>query len=102
LRFFKDLFKRQPYRRYREEEDRLRRLVGQILSIIAVVMGFYYLIWHLHYINWSIWYISVPFFLAEVTGWLLFTFFALISWYPRYHDLQGLTPESRCVRHYLR
>ena len=93
MRFFKDLFNRLPYRRYGEKEDRLRRLVGQILSIIAVVMGFYYLIWHLHYINWSIWYISVPFFLAEVTGWLLFTFFALISWYPRYHNLQGLTPE---------
>ena len=94
MRFFKDLFNRLPYRRYGEKEDRLRRLMGQILSSVAVVMGIYYLIWHLHYINWSVWYVSVPFFIAEVTGWLLFTFFALISWYPRYHDLQGLIPET--------
>jgi cellulose synthase (UDP-forming) len=93
MRFFNDLIKKQPYRRYGDKQDRLRRLFGQILSLIAVALGIYYLFWHFHYINWSIWYISIPFFLAEVTGWLLFTFFAIISWYPRYHDLQGLTPE---------
>ena len=90
MRFFQDLFGRLPYSRYQEKEDRFRRLLGQILSLTAIILGFFYLIWHVRFINWSAWYISVPFFIAETGGWLLFAFFTLISWYPRYHRQDGL------------
>ena len=90
MRFFKDILKRQHYRRYRENEDRRRRLLGQFLALIAMVLGLYYLFWHYFYINWQIWYVSVPFFFAEIAGWLLITFFAITSWYRRYHDPAGL------------
>jgi cellulose synthase (UDP-forming) len=90
MRFFQDLFKRLHYRRFQERDDRRRRLMGQVLALIAMLMGLYYLIWHYFYINWQIWYISVPFFFAEISGWLLITFFAMISWYRRYHDPEGI------------
>jgi cellulose synthase (UDP-forming) len=92
-RFVRDLLKKSPYLRYQEKEDRRRRLTGQILSIAAVILGFFYLIWHFRYLNWSIWYISIPFFIAETVGWLLFVSFALVSWYPRRHLREGLPIE---------
>ena len=93
-RFFQDLLNRHPYQRYGEKEDRCRRLVGQLLSIAAVIFGAYYLSWHFRYINWSIWYISVPFFCAEGIGWLLFTSFSFVTWYPRRHLPEGLPIEK--------
>jgi cellulose synthase (UDP-forming) len=89
-RFIRDLLKKNPYQRYLEKEDRGRRLIGQILSMIAVIMGFFYLIWHFRLINWSIAYISLPFFLAESIGWLLFASFAFVAWYPRFHLPEGI------------
>jgi len=55
-----------------------------------MVTGVYYLIWHYPYINWQIWYISVPFYAAEIIGLFLFLSFSLTSWYPRFHDPQGI------------
>jgi cellulose synthase (UDP-forming) len=92
--FFQDLIKKHPYHRYHEKEDRRRRLAGQILSIVSIVMGGLYLIWHFRFINWSIWYISLPFFCAESVGWLLFTSFSFVTWYPRRHMPEGLPIEK--------
>ena len=94
-RFFRDLLHLHPsYQRYGEKEDRFRRLAGQLLSIAAVIFGAYYLSWHFRFINWSIWYISVPFFGAEAIGWLLFTSFAFVTWYPRRHLPEGIPLEK--------
>ena len=68
--------------------------LGQLLSIAAVIFGAYYLSWHFRHINWSIWYISVPFFGAEGIGWLLFTSFSFVTWYPRRHLPEGLPIEK--------
>lgn len=89
-RFFLDLFKKAPYLRYREKEDRPRRLMGQALCLAAVFLGQDYLVWHYRYLNWTTWYVSVPFFWAECLSLTSFGFFTLISWYPRFHDPQGL------------
>ncbi len=91
--FLKDLFLVLPYLRYRERQDRRRRLLGQLLTLVAIILGAYYLWWHLHFINWDHWYLSVPFFLAEFMGWVLFIFFAFVVWYPRYHHPEGVDPE---------
>ena len=92
--FFRDLLNTHPYQRYGEKEDRRRRLAGQLLSIVAVIFGAYYLSWHFRFINWSIWYISVPFFCAEGIGWLLFTSFSFVTWYPRRHMPEGIPIEK--------
>ncbi len=93
MRLVKDLLRRHAQRRYWEREDRRRRLLGQLLSLIAIVLGACYLIWHFFHINWPTWYFSVPFFIAEIAGWLLITFFAVISWHRRYHDPAGIEPD---------
>ena len=92
--FIRDLFGRQPYQRFREREDRRRRLLAQFLTILTIITGGYYLIWHAFYINWHTWFISVPFYLAEVIGLFLFLSFSLTSWYPRFHDPQGIVPDK--------
>lgn len=91
--FFRDLFGRLPYQRYREREDRRRRLLAQFLTILTLITGVYYLIWHAFYINWDTWYISVPFYAAEAIGLFLFLSFSLTSWYPRFHNPLGITPD---------
>lgn len=93
-RFFQDLLNIHPYHRYGEKQDRFRRLAGQLLSIIAIIFGVYYLSWHYRFINWSIWPISVPFFCAEGIGWLLFTSFSFVTWYPRLHLPEGIPIEK--------
>jgi len=48
--FFLDLLGRKLYQRYRERVDRRRRLLAQVLSLAAVIVGAHYLVWHYHYI----------------------------------------------------
>jgi len=60
-----------PTRRYREREDRRRRLLGQILALLTVIWGIGYLIWHASVINWEAWYVSIPFFGAELLTFVL-------------------------------
>jgi cellulose synthase (UDP-forming) len=92
--FVRDLLGRQSYQRFREREDRRRRLLTQFFTILTMVIGIYYLIWHYFYINWSIWFISIPFFGAEVISLVLFLGTSLTSWYPRFHDPQGIVSDK--------
>jgi cellulose synthase (UDP-forming) len=87
---FLDLIGKADYRRFREREDRLRRLASQLLSLLACVAGALYLIWHYRNIAWETWWVSVPFFVCECVGTILFTFFAINVWYPRYHRPEGV------------
>jgi cellulose synthase (UDP-forming) len=92
--FFRDLFGRQPYQRFQEREDRRRRLLAQTFTFLALIAGILYIIWHYFHINWNIWFISVPFFAAEVIGLLLFLNFSFTSWYPRFHNPQGIVTDK--------
>ena len=75
ITFIRDLLGRQSYQRFREREDRRRRLLAQFFTILTMVIGIYYLIWHYFYINWHIWFIAVPFYSAEIIGLVLFLVF---------------------------
>jgi len=92
--FFRDLFGRQPYQRFREKEDRRRRLLAQFLTLLTMITCTYYIFWHYFYINWHIWFISVPFYGAEVIGLILFLSFSFSSWYPRFHDPRGILTDK--------
>jgi cellulose synthase (UDP-forming) len=85
-----DITGRKAYRRYLEQNDRLRRVSGQVFLLGNVVFGLLYIVWFSSVINWNVWYVSVPFVFAEITGLVTSTFFAIIIWYPRYHRLEGL------------
>ncbi len=89
-----DLIGKADYRRFREREDRRRRLLSQLLSLFAFVLGVFYLIWHYRHIAWETWWVSVPFFICECVGSLLFVFFAINVWYPRYHRPEGVESEQ--------
>jgi cellulose synthase (UDP-forming) len=93
-RWFSDIFGTKKYLRYREKEDRLRRITGQILTLITVTLGIIYLYWHLLHINWSIWYFSFTFFIGELVGLILFSFFSFNAWFLRFHSPEGITTEQ--------
>ena len=92
-RWFSDLFGMRPYHRYHEKEDRGRRLIGQLLTLITATLGALYLYWHWQHINWSIWYYSFTFFLGESMGLVLFCFFSFNAWFLRYHTPEGVAPD---------
>lgn len=81
------------YLRYREKDDRGRRLASQFLTIITIAAGLYYLFWHWQHINWGIPYYSLLFFLAETIGLLLFCFFSMNDWFLRFHSPEGIAAE---------
>ncbi len=88
-----DVLGTRKYLRYLEKEDRRRRVAGQILTIVTILVGTSYLVWHWRYINWDAWYYSFIFFVAESVGFLLFCFFALNDWFLRYHAPEGVPVE---------
>ena len=92
-KWWSDVTGSREYFRYYDKEDRKRRLGGQFLTLITIILGIIYLIWHWQNINWDIWYYSFLFFLAEVTGLILFSFFALNAWFLRYHTFEGVPLE---------
>ncbi len=89
-----DILGKRVYFRYLEKEDRKRRLSSQFFTLATIGLGIYYIIWHLRWINWEFWYFSPLFFLAELIGLLLFTFFALNAWFLRFHSPEGIPFET--------
>jgi cellulose synthase (UDP-forming) len=93
-RWWSDVLGTKVYFRYLEKEDRKRRLAGQFSTFITIILGCYYILWHFKAINWGFWYFSPVFFLAELIGLLLFSFFAIDAWFLRYHSPEGMPVET--------
>ncbi len=93
-KWWSDILGARDYLRYLEKEDRKRRLAGQFLTLITIVLGIYYLLWHAGHINWAAGTYSFIFFLAEFTGLLLFSFFSFNAWFLRFHSPQGVALEK--------
>jgi len=93
-RWWSDVLGTRVYFRYLEKEDRKRRLAGQFSTFVTIILGCYYIIWHFKAINWGFWYFSPAFFLAELIGLLLFSFFAIDAWFLRYHSPEGIPVET--------
>jgi len=92
-KWWSDVLGTRQYRRYHDKDDRWRRLTGQFLSLITIILGMIYLVWHWQHINWDVWYYSFVFFLAELTGLVLFSFFAFDAWSLRYQAPEGIAFE---------
>jgi cellulose synthase (UDP-forming) len=92
--YWNDLRGTKSYYRYREQDDRKRRVLGRTFVALHTVTAFVYLAWSLSVLNWSVWYVAVPFYLAEVLALLSTTLFCVLIWYPRFHRPDGPRVES--------
>lgn len=88
--FWADCRRRLPYRRYRDLEDRPRRLAAQNLSLLTLLLGAVYLAW----LGRLMWRApgdqSILFFWAETLAYLLLVFLAWDLCSLRFHRPEGL------------
>ena len=93
-RFFRewvsDIRGRKEYRRFRERDDRRRRVRAQLLAVLALSLTVAYDVWLAGHLNLDAWWFSIPFLIAELIALAVFGCFFLVSWYPRYHRPVGL------------
>ena len=92
--FWADWRRRLPYRRYRDLEDRPRRLAAQNSSLLTLLLGALYLAW-LGPLMWNApGDQTILFFLAETLAYTLLVFLACDLWKLRYHRPEGLKIET--------
>jgi cellulose synthase (UDP-forming) len=84
-----DVTGRRDYQRYREREDRGRRVRSQLLAIAAILATVGYVAWVSTAANWRHPVLASVFIIAEVASLLIFVSFFAVSWYPRYHRPVG-------------
>jgi len=93
--FWADWRRRLPYRRFRDLEDRPRRLAAQTLSLLTLTLGALYLAW----LGRLMWRApgdqSILFFSVETLAYLLLVFLAWDLTTLRYHRPEGLELERR-------
>jgi cellulose synthase (UDP-forming) len=96
--FWADLRRRLPYRRYRDLEDRPRRLWAQAFSLLTLLLGATYLGWIGGLLFKTRGLQDFGFFVAELLSFLLLALLALDVWHLRSHRPEGLPdPENRAV-----
>lgn len=89
-RLWTDWQGRLPYRRFRDLEDRPRRLRAQISSIFCLLSGAVYLGW-LWPQSWQLGSgLAFFFFALEAAAYLLLIVLTANVWQPRYHRPEGL------------
>jgi len=82
------------HRRYRDLEDRPRRLAARYLSLLTLLLGGLYLGWLAPLMWRAPGDQSVLFFLAETLAYVLIVFLAWDLWKLRYHRPEGLEIET--------
>lgn len=85
-----DIRQKRVYRRYYEKEDRKRRIAGQLLTLLANIVGIYYIIWLCTFLNWKVGYIAIPFLVAEILSLVSFDLCAAVTWNRRFHSPQRI------------
>src|SRR5918996_63696 len=85
-----DIRGRKEYRRYRERDDRRRRVRAQMLATLALLLTVVYDAWLARHLNLDAWWFSIPFFVAELIALAVLGCFFVVSWYPRYHRPVGM------------
>jgi cellulose synthase (UDP-forming) len=83
---------RLPYRRYREREDRPRRLRALFFSLLTLILGTAYILWVGLVVLRNPGIQDFLFLGAEALAFCLLAFLACDVWHLRYHNPQGLEP----------
>lgn len=88
--FLADWRRGLPYRRYRDQEDRPRRLAAQRFSLLTLFLGALYLAWLGRLMLRQPGDQSILFFAVETLAYLLLAFLAFDLWRLRFHRPEGL------------
>jgi len=83
---YRDIRRSKPYRRFRESDDRSRRISAQLVVILANVAAIVHLVWFYRNMNRGVLYVTVPMLVAEVISMISYNLFALVVWYRRFHS----------------
>lgn len=81
--------------RYRDCEDRPRRIKAQLFAVLTILIGLFYLYWVYAAVNRDHAVVAFFFWLAEFSCWGLFVFSTTGLWRLRYKPLHGLPHHSR-------
>jgi cellulose synthase (UDP-forming) len=93
--FWQDWRYKRPYRRFRDREDRPRRLNALIFSWLTIILGALYLLVAGRLVLKTRQVQDFLFLGAEILAFLLLAFLALDLWHLRYHPPEGLeAPEK--------
>ncbi len=93
-----DLVGRRANRRYRERDDRSRRLWAQSLVALTNVAALVYIVWYIGVYNRDAAVVPVAVLIAEILALVSFDLYALVTWQRRFHDPARITPRrSRSV-----
>ena len=95
MRFWSDLLRRPPHRRYLDLQDRPRRLRAQAFSLLTLVLGLAYLIWLSRLIVRNSAAAYLLFLTAESLSFLLLWLLVFDVWHLRSHRPEGLNPDRR-------
>jgi cellulose synthase (UDP-forming) len=93
-RWIEDLQGHRAYRRFREQDDRRRRIRAQLLAVAGALLTMGYIVWLFRVANWHAGWLTYAFLAAEIVSLGLFAYFFLISWYPRFHRPDGVSPHA--------
>lgn len=83
---------RLPHRRYREREDRPRRVRACFFSLLTVILGAAYILWVGLVVSQNPGIQDALFLGAEAAAFLLLVILACDFWHLRYHRPEGLAP----------
>ncbi len=84
---------RLPYRRYRDREDRPRRLRAQFFCLLTLVAGAVYLGWLAHQAWQQRTFPTLLFLGAESAAYFLLVVLSVDVWHQRFHRPEGLAPD---------
>jgi len=89
-----DIQGKKKYQRYKEQETRTRRILGQTFAILNIPCAVFYFAWCVYRANWEYWYTFVPFILSESIFLIHYLLWINLLWYKRHHQPEGIPLEK--------
>ncbi|KAB0666859.1 glycosyltransferase [Oryzomonas japonica] len=90
-----DIQGKKKYQRYKEQETRTRRVLGQIFAILNIPCAVFYFSWCVYKANWQYWYTFIPFILSESVFLVHYLLWINLLWYKRHHHPEGVIPQKK-------
>jgi len=86
-----DIRGKKKYQRYKEEETRTQRVLGQVFAVLNIPCAVFYFSWCVIMADWNYWYAFIPFILSESFFLVHYLLWIKLLWYKRNHDPKGIS-----------